>query len=202
VEISRIIKWCEMKQFMNISSITILILLITSYSFFAQEHSSTPGTSDTAKTGMVYQCPKDLGVISNVPGRCSKCDSELIELTMDQAMDNLSGGGQKKPELKNKTINMGKEEKTGTEEVSLEDEKSNIGEDSLEVTKDKSLHDHSAEHSVNVDKTDRNRNGLVYQCPMCPDQLSDESSDCLNCGMELVKRSVEDAKKNVPLCVH
>jgi len=179
-----------MKQFKIVTLLTVLMLLPAAFSIFAQEHSSTPGTSDTAKTGMVYQCPKDLGVISNIPGRCSKCDSELIELTMDQAMDNLSGGGKKKPELKNKTINMGKEEKTGTEESLLEEKKGAIEEKDAEVIDDE-------EQMVNASEIDRNKNGIIFQCPMCPDQLSDESSECGICGMELKKISVDDVQKNL-----
>ena len=186
-----------MKHFINVSLLTILTLLLTSLSFFAQEQSSKPNASDKTKDGMVYQCPVDRGVISNVPGRCSKCDSKLVELTMDEAMENLSGAGRKKPELKIKTMNMGKNEKNETEEISPADTLGNLEEEGSEELDKESEHEHGEENTVNVFKIDVNGDGKVYQCTMCPDQLSDESDECGKCGMELRKLTTQEAHKNL-----
>jgi len=191
-----------MKQFKIVSMLTILTLMLTSLSGFAQEQQSNSNTSNNTKSGMVYQCTTHLKVISNVPGNCSICKMKLEEYTMDEAIENLSGGGHKKPELKNKRIYSGKEEKKVTEEITQEDVEADNEEKGLEEIDNEPQHTHSEEHIANVSKTDRNRDGKVYQCTMCPDQLSDESTECRNCGMELVKLTVEKAKKNIPICEH
>lgn len=184
-----------MKKYSIISLITIIALLSGSHSLFSQEQGSNQNASGKAKVDMVYQCPTDLGVISNVSGHCSKCGSKLVELTMDEAMDNLSGGGHKKPELKNKRINIGKGDKIETEEISPADAEGNLEEEVSEVTDNES--NSEIEKNIDVSMIDLNRDGKVYQCIMCPDQLSDESDYCEKCYMELTKIPVEDAQKNL-----
>jgi transcription initiation factor IIE alpha subunit len=41
---------------------------------------------------------------------------------------------------------------------------------------------------------DKNKDGKVYQCPMCPDQISDKPGDCPKCGMALKEVSNSEAK--------
>lgn len=203
-----------MKQIKSISLLTIFVLLLTAHSYFAQEQEnkkekkqseitedqgSNLNAADKTKDEMVYQCPMDLKIISNVPGNCSKCGMKLNEYTLDEAINNLSGGGHKKPELKNKRISMSKKEKNETEEISREDAKGNLEEEGFEEMDKESEHEHGEENMVNAFKIDKNGDGKVYQCTMCPDQLSDESSDCEKCGMELIKLSVEDAQKNLAI---
>jgi uncharacterized protein with PIN domain len=50
---------------------------------------------------------------------------------------------------------------------------------------------------IDLKTIDRNKNGKVYQCSMCPDQLSDESGECSKCGMNLNEVSIEDAQKHL-----
>ncbi len=57
---------------------------------------------------------------------------------------------------------------------------------------------HKAQKStmkMDVKKLDKNHDGSVYQCPMCPGQISDKPGDCPKCGMHMKKVSVKDAEK-------
>ncbi len=57
---------------------------------------------------------------------------------------------------------------------------------------------HKAQKSMmkmDVKKMDKNNDGSVYQCPMCPGQISDKPGDCLKCGITMKKVSVQDAEK-------
>ena len=57
---------------------------------------------------------------------------------------------------------------------------------------------HKAQKSMmkmDVKKMDKNNDGSVYQCPMCPDQISDKPGDCPKCRMHMKKVSVQDAEK-------
>ncbi len=52
-----------------------------------------------------------------------------------------------------------------------------------------------APKSCDLTTIDKNKDGKVYQCSMCPDQLSDEPGECAKCGMNLSEVSIEDAQK-------
>lgn len=55
---------------------------------------------------------------------------------------------------------------------------------------------------INVSEVDKNKDGKVYQCPMCPDQLADEPGKCSKCGMELKEASLDDAQKALDKKTH
>jgi hypothetical protein len=48
---------------------------------------------------------------------------------------------------------------------------------------------------INIDEVDKNKDGKVFQCPMCADQLADEPGKCSKCEMDLKEVSIEDAQK-------
>lgn len=50
---------------------------------------------------------------------------------------------------------------------------------------------------IDLKTIDKNKDGKVYQCSMCPDQLSDEAGECSKCGMNLNELSIEDAQKHL-----
>jgi len=50
---------------------------------------------------------------------------------------------------------------------------------------------------MDVSMMDKNHDGKVYQCPMCADQISDEPSECGNCGMALKETTVKEANENL-----
>ena len=49
--------------------------------------------------------------------------------------------------------------------------------------------------SIDVKTVDKNKDGKVFQCPMCADQLADKSGKCAECGMNLKEVSVDAAQK-------
>lgn len=53
----------------------------------------------------------------------------------------------------------------------------------------------TAASRINVNEVDKNKDGKVYQCPMCADQLADEPGKCPKCEMDLKEVSIEDAHK-------
>ncbi len=50
-------------------------------------------------------------------------------------------------------------------------------------------------NNIDMVKVDKNKDGKVYQCPMCADQLADDPGKCSKCGMDLKEVSTEDAQK-------
>ena len=67
-----------MKKREIISLITLISFLFISQVNFAQEPGKRENSSGNAAAGKVFQCPSDPGVISNNPGRCSKCDYKFV----------------------------------------------------------------------------------------------------------------------------
>lgn len=53
----------------------------------------------------------------------------------------------------------------------------------------------TAASRINVNEVDKNKDGKVYQCQMCADQLADKPEKCSKCGMDLKEVSIEDAQK-------
>lgn len=53
----------------------------------------------------------------------------------------------------------------------------------------------TAVSKINVGEVDKNKDGKVYKCPMCSDQLADEPGKCSKCGMDLKEVSLDDAQK-------
>jgi hypothetical protein len=189
-----------MKQKKIVSLLTILSVLIISQALFAQEQGSSKKSSNTSSAGMVYQCEKDFSVISNNSGSCNKCGSQLKALTMDEAMDNLSGKSKSKPELKVTSVySLKKEEPEKLESAEVAESVSGTA---GVLDEEESGHNHSAEHQKDVMMTDLNRDGYVYQCPNCPAEMSDKSDDCEECYTLYELVTVDAAKKNIPTCDH
>ncbi len=193
----------------------ILLLLLISQSFNAQEQGSKKSSSGNSGSGMVYQCENDPGVIANNPGSCSKCGAKLKALTMDEAVDNLSGKSKKKPELKVRKVYSVKKEEPETHESmevseSIEDssrestevETISTSETAEDTLSNPSRPGRSKEHDAMVTIADLNKDGYVYQCPKCFEQMSDIFDDCEECFRDMEKVTVEEAKKRVPVRSH
>lgn len=52
-------------------------------------------------------------------------------------------------------------------------------------------------NNIDLGVVDKNKDGKVYQCPMCADQLADDPGECPKCGMDLKEISLEKAKENL-----
>jgi rubrerythrin len=55
----------------------------------------------------------------------------------------------------------------------------------------------SGKNNIDLGMVDKNKDGKVYQCPMCADQLTDDQGECPKCGMDLKEISLEKAKENL-----
>lgn len=51
--------------------------------------------------------------------------------------------------------------------------------------------------SASLEEMDKNKDGKLFQCSMCPDQISDKAGSCKECGMELKEVKIEDIKKHM-----
>ncbi|PJA96015.1 MAG: hypothetical protein CO129_08730 [Ignavibacteriales bacterium CG_4_9_14_3_um_filter_34_10] len=51
--------------------------------------------------------------------------------------------------------------------------------------------------SESLEEMDKNKDGKLFQCTMCPDQISDKAGSCKECGMELKEVKIEDIKKHM-----
>lgn len=58
------------------------------------------------------------------------------------------------------------------------------------------MHESHDMQSMDIKALDKNKDGKIYQCPMCADQLADEAGKCSKCEMSLNEVSVEKAQKS------
>ncbi|MDP2366201.1 MAG: heavy metal-binding domain-containing protein [Ignavibacteria bacterium] len=71
----------------------------------------------------------------------------------------------------------------------------NMGESNNEMKCEKS--GMKEQSKIDLKTIDKNKDGKVFQCPMCSDQVSDESGKCSKCGMDLKEVSIKDVQKVV-----
>lgn len=185
-----------MKQFNIVIILTVFILLLNTNLFFAQdinynenEKNQSEITEDqdsnffaAARDEIIYQCPIDFEVLSNVPGYCSKCEVRLKEYTLEEVINNLNEDGHKKPTLVIKMMNIGKEEITETVDTATVQDTTGLNEriaaiDFLEI--------------------DHNEDGMVFQCPVCPEQIWDDVYSCAVCGSVFIEYTIEEVKANL-----
>lgn len=50
---------------------------------------------------------------------------------------------------------------------------------------------------INFEEFDKNKDEKVFQCSMCPDQISDEAGSCPKCGMKLKTVTIDEARKKL-----
>lgn len=174
-----------MKHIKIIFSISALFLLFTVFATFAQEHeghkmemkdsvSAKESTIDLLavdenEDGKVFECPMDWEVLSDDAGRCPKCEMKLKEYSLADVKKNLEKHGHKVKEHK----------MHGEHKMNMDKNHKNM------------------ESTIDVSAIDKNKDGKVYQCPMCAGQLSDEAGKCPTCDMELEENSNDDAKENL-----
>jgi len=51
--------------------------------------------------------------------------------------------------------------------------------------------------NIDLGMVDKNKDGKVYQCLMCADQIADDPGECPKCGMDLKEITLEKAKENL-----
>jgi len=174
-----------MKQFKIILLLTAVSFMFIAQSIIAQEHEGhkmemkdSVSTKESAidlsavdknEDGKVFECPMDWEVLSDDSGRCPKCEMNLKEYSVADAEKNLIEHGHKVKEHK-----MHDEHK-----MNMDKNHKNI------------------ESTIDVSAIDKNKDGKVFQCPMCSDQISDEAGKCQKCEMKLKENSIEDANNNL-----
>lgn len=77
-------------------------------------------------------------------------------------------------------------------EVSVEDANKAMAKKGHDMMDHDKMHEHNIDHAKMLDK---NKDGKVYQCPMCADQMKDEAGKCAKCEMNLKEVSIDDAQK-------
>ena len=189
-----------MKQFIIVTFVTTLILLINANSFFAQEQENdiTERTQNEFaenqdsnsnaidnNVDIIFQCQVDLEVLSSIPGKCSKCGLTLKEFTLDEVIANLNEDGHIRPELKLKMITM-----VEAEEDSL----------TVEIIDTVALNDSIP--GVNFSEFDHFGYGTMFQCPNCPDQVWSEEKKCMICGSFFELINIEEAEANMRRTYH
>lgn len=161
-----------MKRFNLIAIIVFAALLITNISVFAQD-------KDHASHSEMKVTAIDLKAVDeNNDGKVYQCTMCVGQLSDSEGKCEMC--------------------KMNLKELSLADAKVNLEKKGMKVMDHESEHEHGKEYMVNVSKIDKDKDGKVYQCTMCPDQLSDEAGNCEKCKMKLKEFSVEDAQKNLP----
>jgi len=57
-------------------------------------------------------------------------------------------------------------------------------------------------HDMDLKSMDKNKDGKLFQCSMCKDQISDEAGECPKCGMKLKEVSIEEATEAMKKGAH
>ncbi|MDQ7816727.1 MAG: heavy metal-binding domain-containing protein [Melioribacteraceae bacterium] len=52
---------------------------------------------------------------------------------------------------------------------------------------------------INFEEFDKNKDEKVFQCSMCPDQISDDAGSCPKCGMKLKEVLLEKTNENMKM---
>ncbi len=133
---------------------------------------------DLNKDGKVFIDGMCKDVVKDEPGNCPKCGMKLKEVTLEEA---------KKFIEKNDTNTQTQMKKMDCSKK-MEHADHEMKSDKNEMNK---------QEKIDLGKSDLNKDGKVYQCPMCADQLADEPGKCSKCEMELKEASLEKAKENL-----
>lgn len=171
---------------------TLTCLLFT-YVISAQESGNKPGmrtaggetANDTSNVQLIYQCQAHPQVLSNIDGRCPRCEMQLKAYTLEEAFANLSKSGVKKPELSPHYIT-----KTVVEEEVILDDSAEVG-DTVFVIDETVLDDYD------FDEIDHDGDGMLYQCPNHPKEFEDESGNCLVCDTQYEFLTIDQVKTNL-----
>jgi hypothetical protein len=174
----------------------LFILMLYIPALIAQDTSSnvTPGNQgdsknkiDSAKVETIYQCRTHPQVLSNVEGRCPRCDKKLELRTLEEAFALLNDQGAKKPDL---SLNYITKVVEGASDDSAE-----VTTDSATVTDSIDVEAVLAEYDFDV--IDHDEDGMVYQCLKHPLEVDDEEWNCNTSGEPFTMVTIEEAKRNI-----
>ncbi len=145
------------------------------------------GEVDKNKDGKVYQCPMCADQLTDEPGKCSKCEMELKETSLDDAQKALD---KKTHEM------MGNSKMDGQKmdhSKMMDHGMKHAGTDKMDMKKDNIVR----EGEIDLIAIDKNGDKKVFQDQMDWNVISDEAGECPLCGMKLKEVTLEKAKENL-----
>jgi FtsP/CotA-like multicopper oxidase with cupredoxin domain/uncharacterized Zn finger protein (UPF0148 family) len=160
-------------------------------------------------TKVVYTCPMHPEVQQAKPGNCPKCGMTLEKKTIKVAAPKTTPKKTVKQSTTAKKSTTATKTSTGNDDVreivkemrgTVQELKTSVAElkdivHDMKGTGNQadtaSTEDH--DHDINMDNADTSNlvTKQVYTCPMHPEVQSDKPGKCPNCGMTLIKKTVE-----------
>lgn len=142
---------------------------------------------DKNKDGKVYQCPMCVGQLADEPGKCSKCEMDLKEVSIEDAQKAL---GEKSHDMMDHSKMDGHKmdhSKMMNHEIKHADA------DKMYMKKNSIVR----EGEIDLTAIDKNGDKKVFQDPMDWNVISDEAGECPLCGMKLKEVTLKKAKENL-----
>jgi hypothetical protein len=180
-------------------SIIFLLAITVSFASFAQK---IKGNTDLQKGGTViastFTCPMHPDVISDKPGKCSKCGMDLTLSTKEQMKASVMKSYNCPMHPKEVSDKEGKCPKCGMElkETVITSNKYSCPTHSS-VVSDKPGKCAKCQKNLSLSPKEQMKTDVVkaYVCPMHPNEGSDKPGKCPECGMDLTKVKVKAKPK-------
>jgi uncharacterized protein with PIN domain len=169
----------------------VIISLLCLSGIFAQENNnrvsaenqqSSEGNIDSSNVEKIYQCQIHPQILSNISGRCPRCELQLEHRTLQEAFANLGEKGAKKPELSLNYI---------TRTVVEEEE---VIADSAEVTDTTITLNTEILAEYDFELLDHDGDGMLWQCPNHPLEFEDDEGRCVECKTYYEKLTIDSVK--------
>ncbi len=142
---------------------------------------------DENKDGKVYQCPMCADQLADEPGKCSKCEMDLKEVSIEDAQKALD---KKSPDMMDHSTM--DDHKMDHSKMMNHDMKP-ADHDKMDMKKDNIVR----EGEIDLTAIDKNGDKKVFQDQMDWNVISDEAGECPLCGMKLKEVTLEKAKENL-----
>jgi uncharacterized protein with PIN domain len=142
---------------------------------------------DKNKDGIVYQCTMCPDQLADGPGKCSKCEMDLKEVSVEAAQKALDKKDHKMMEYCKKDGREMDHSKMMNHEMKIADA------DKMDMKKDHIVR----EGEIDLIDIDKNKDSKVFQDTMDWNVISDETGECPLCGMKLKEVTLEKAKENL-----
>ena len=179
--------------------IILLMAITTSFGSFAQK---AKANSDTSKAGTViytYSCPMHPDVVSDKPGKCSKCGMDLALSKKEQMKTEVMKSYNCPMHPKEVSDKKGKCPKCGTdlkETVITSNAYSCPMHSSVVSDKPGKCAKCGKNLALSPKEQMKMEVMKIYTCPMHPDVTSDKSGKCPKCGMDMVEKKQKAKSKS------
>ena len=142
---------------------------------------------DKNKDCKVYQCPMCADQIADEPGKCSKCEMNFKEVSLEdaqKAMNKKSHGMMDHSKMDGHKMDHSK---------MMNHDMKPADHNKIDMKKDNL----AREGKIDLTAIDKNGDQKVFQDPMDWNVISDEAGECPLCGMKLKEVTLEKAKENL-----